>query len=144
MRPTTTRLPPRTPPSPCPLPSLPCRVAAHRPVRFCARQAREVYVAPSARGPWGIVNRGRPSDCNSAREDRGGQLFRGHLSALLGVVRRRRGARRDARPERPATDRRAARALRAHPVLPQAVSLLLLPRLHRQERAGGPGLPGRA
>ncbi len=36
--------------------------------------------------------------------------------------------------------RDAARALPAHPVLPQALSLLLLPRLHGQERQGGRGV----
>ena len=39
-----------------------------------------------------------------------------------------------------AADRRAARAVPAHPVLPEALSLLLFPRLHRQEREGSAGL----
>ena len=51
----------------------------------------------------------------------------------------------DARPALAAPPgRRPARPLPAHPVLPEAVPLLLLPRLHRQERGGGAGLPRRA
>ena len=46
---------------------------------------------------------------------------------------------RDAMPalHRRPIPRVAAGALPSHPVLPEAVPLLLLPRLHRQERAGG-------
>ena len=39
-----------------------------------------------------------------------------------------------------AATRRAAGPLRAHPLLPEALSLLLLPGLHRQERAPGRGV----
>ena len=44
------------------------------------------------------------------------------------------GARRHAGAARAGRAGRAARHVPAHPVLPQAVPLLLLPRLHRQER----------
>ena len=57
-----------------------------------------------------------------------------------GGGRARRACRRS---HAPPVRRRAARAVPAHPVLPEAVPLLLLPRLHRQERAGGRRLPRR-
>ena len=47
-------------------------------------------------------------------------------------------------PDRAAAARHAARAVPAHPVLPQALQVLLLPRLHRQERPRRRGLPRRA
>jgi hypothetical protein len=57
----------------------------------------------------------------------------------------RGGRRRCAAGPRAAVARRgAARPLPAHPVLPEAVSLLLLPGLHRQELAAGAAIPGDA
>ncbi len=50
---------------------------------------------------------------------------------------------RSAALERAAAAGRAARAVPAHPVLPEAVQVLLLPRLHRQERQRHLGLPRR-
>mgnify|MGYP003694373325 CR=1 FL=1 len=67
-----------------------------------------------------------------------GSYFVATYPPVLGVDARggrasTRGRRWRSRPD-PA---RAARPLPAHPVLPEALPLLLLPRLHRQERAGG-------
>ncbi len=61
------------------------------------------------------------------------------------VWTRGRGRARGAAGARSAAGRRrAARPVPAHPVLPEALPLLLLPRLHRQERAGRRALPRRA
>ena len=53
---------------------------------------------------------------------------------------------RDARPalDAPPGRRRPARSVPAHSVLPEALPLLLLPRLHEQERAGSRSVPGSA
>ena len=53
----------------------------------------------------------------------------------------RGGGRRRPAGAGPAAGRRPPRALPAHPVLPEAVPLLLLPRVHRQERQRGDGVP---
>ena len=71
------------------------------------------------------------------RPDRGRQLFRRQLSAVLRLDAGGGRARRAAGARVAAGARRAARPLPAHSVLPEALPLLLLPRLHRQERAGG-------
>ena len=80
---------------------------------------------------------------SSSGSHRSRQLLHRQLPALLRVEE---GGGRDRRAAGAggAADRRPARALPAHPVLPEAVSFLLLPRLHRQERHRGPGLPRRA
>ena len=76
-----------------------------------------------------------------AGADRGRQLLRRQLPAVLVLdAGRRPGGRRPARATRP---RHAARALLPHPVLPQALPFLLLPRLHRQERGRDQSLPRR-
>src|SRR5581483_3702179 len=81
-------------------------------------------------------------DDGNAREDRPGQLLRGQLSAVLGVEARVRGSGpRGAGPA--AAARYAVGALFAHPVLPQALQILLFPRLYRQERTRRRGLSRR-
>ena len=76
------------------------------------------------------------------RADRGRQLFRRQLSAVLGLdARGRRSTTPCPRCRRAARARHAARPLPAHPVLPEALPLLLFPGLHRQERRGGQQLP---
>ena len=84
---------------------------------------------------------GRRHDARRARHltprsagDAGRQRLRLQLPAVLVLERRRRSRRPNdalAAPPRPGA---AARPLPAHPVLPQALQVLLLPRLHRQER----------
>ena len=54
---------------------------------------------------------------------------------------RGRRARRAARRSHAAAGRRAAGAVPAHPVLPEALPFLLLPRLHGQERPAGRAVP---
>src|SRR5262245_53905882 len=65
------------------------------------------------------------------RADGSRQLLRRELSAVLRMVEGRRGARRKTRADVEACPRGAARALPPHSLLPEAMSLLLLPGLHR-------------
>src|SRR5262249_23082234 len=76
-----------------------------------------------------------PNDQRIAGKNGARQLLRRQLSAVF-VVAERRGSRGDrrARPACLAGD--AARTVSAYSVLPEAMQVLLFPRLHRQERQG--------
>ncbi len=78
----------------------------------------------------------------SRHDDRGRQRLRLQLPAVL-VLEPENLPQVARRARRAAAPRHAARALPAHPVLPQALQVLLLPRLHRQEHRGDRRLPRR-
>ena len=99
-------------------------------------------------GP-GVVIVGNMSDsaCGGrARPHRGRQLLRRELPAVFGLDRRTPSALSRGRRWRSPPAGGAAGPVPAHPVLPEAVPLLLLPRLHEQEcaRRGDVSRPARA
>src|SRR5262249_2812832 len=74
-----------------------------------------------------------PADGRDRREDSPRQLLRPELPAGL-LLQAGTPAPPPAAPGVRAAARHAAGAVPSHPVLPQALQVLLLPRLHRQER----------
>ena len=78
------------------------------------------------------------------QHDRGRQLLRRELPAVLHVDGGRGRRCGTAGARHPCAARRAARPLSPHSVLPQALPLLLLPGLHGQERRRGAVVPRRA
>src|SRR5437867_10204270 len=113
-------------------------------------QARGFISDPPATGTWppvqgsGVIcERNHPGceRCRGEKRDGGRQLLRGQLSALFDVDRRRGGARSQASARHAPANRRSPGDVPPHPVLPEALSFLLFPRLYGQERQRDCRLP---